>query len=93
MKPDADTVARKAVNDLASDNDVLFAHRDAQRQCRPFGNVVSRAQVKPAEAYVFSAGDTSYVGSIEVDVNYQSRAIKLPALVPREFVTSIFINH
>ena len=56
MKSDADPMSGKAVDDVASNDDMLAPNRNSQRQRRSFGDVHLRVQVKSAETYVLGTG-------------------------------------
>lgn len=83
----------QAINDVASNHDMLAANRNSQRQGRSFGNVDLRVQIKSTETYVLGTGHARQVRTVEINVNDQPRAIELPALVGRKLSTLIFVKH
>ena len=93
MEPDADTMSGQSVDDVTSDNDMLLAHRDSQRQRRSLRNVGLRAEVESADAHVLGAGYAGRIRPIEMNVDDQPGTVELAPLVRRKLVHLSLVSH
>ena len=86
-------MSRQAVNDVAPNDNMFIAEGYPQRQSCTFWNLRRGVQVKTAQTQVLGAGDSSQVRPVKINIDDQTRAIELPALVRRKLFTLIFVKH